>query len=56
MDRHVRRRADVPSQLLVCSDWNREVGHRPLARAFLDEAVVPYRKKDGTPVALADRC
>ncbi|RYD49541.1 MAG: aromatic ring-hydroxylating dioxygenase subunit alpha [Verrucomicrobiaceae bacterium] len=36
--------------------WSEEIGREPLARRFLDEPVVLYRKTDGTPVALADRC
>jgi len=36
--------------------WDREVVRRPLARTFLNEPVVLYRKEDGTPVALEDRC
>jgi vanillate O-demethylase monooxygenase subunit len=34
----------------------REVGGEPLGRILLDEPVVLYRKADGTPVALEDRC
>src|SRR5947208_10186817 len=36
--------------------WDREVSRRPLARTYLDEPVVLFRKEDGTPVALQDRC
>jgi phenylpropionate dioxygenase-like ring-hydroxylating dioxygenase large terminal subunit len=36
--------------------WDREVTRTPLARTFLDEPVVLFRKEDGTPVALEDRC
>jgi phenylpropionate dioxygenase-like ring-hydroxylating dioxygenase large terminal subunit len=36
--------------------WDREIGRTPLARTILDEPVVLYRKEDGTPVALEDRC
>ncbi len=36
--------------------WDREVARAPLARMFLGEPVVLYRKADGTPVALEDRC
>lgn len=35
---------------------DREVGRKPLARTLLGKAVVLYRKEDGTPVALEDRC
>jgi len=33
-----------------------EVTDKPLGRRLLDEPVVLYRKSDGTPVALEDRC
>ena len=33
-----------------------EVGEKPLARWLLEKPVVLYRLKDGTPVALDDRC
>jgi phenylpropionate dioxygenase-like ring-hydroxylating dioxygenase large terminal subunit len=36
--------------------WDREVTRTLLARTFLGEPVVLYRKEDGTPVALEDRC
>jgi phenylpropionate dioxygenase-like ring-hydroxylating dioxygenase large terminal subunit len=36
--------------------WDREVSRNPLARVLLGEPVVLYRKEDGTPVALEDRC
>lgn len=36
--------------------WDREVTRTPLARTFLNEPVVLYRCRDGTPVALEDRC
>ena len=36
--------------------WDREVSRSPLARTLLDQPVVFYRKEDGTPVALEDRC
>ena len=36
--------------------WDREVTRALLARTFLNEPVVLYRKEDGTPVALEDRC
>jgi phenylpropionate dioxygenase-like ring-hydroxylating dioxygenase large terminal subunit len=36
--------------------WDREISRTPLARTLLDEAIVLYRKEDGTPVALEDRC
>src|SRR5581483_10179825 len=33
-----------------------EVGRAPLARVLLGEPVVLYRREDGVPVALEDRC
>jgi phenylpropionate dioxygenase-like ring-hydroxylating dioxygenase large terminal subunit len=36
--------------------WDREVSRALLARMLLGEPVVLYRKADGTPVALEDRC
>jgi len=36
--------------------WDRELSGIPLGRIFLGEPVVLYRRKDGTPVALEDRC
>jgi phenylpropionate dioxygenase-like ring-hydroxylating dioxygenase large terminal subunit len=33
-----------------------EVARKPLARILLNEPVALYRKEDGTPVALEDRC
>lgn len=36
--------------------WDREVADEPLARTICNEPVVLYRKQDGTPAALEDRC
>ena len=36
--------------------WARDLGRKPLARIMLNEPVVLFRKQDGTPVALEDRC
>ena len=36
--------------------WDREVTRGLLARTFLGEPVVMFRKEDGEPVALEDRC
>ena len=33
-----------------------EVSRTPMRRMFLGEPVVLFRKEDGTPVALEDRC
>ncbi|NQU69742.1 MAG: aromatic ring-hydroxylating dioxygenase subunit alpha [Rhodospirillales bacterium] len=39
-----------------CAAFGHELQHEPLGRIFLNEAVVMYRKADGTPVAFEDRC
>src|SRR5947207_4222249 len=36
--------------------WDRELTRALLSRTLLNEPVVLYRKEDGTPVALEDRC
>ena len=36
--------------------WARDIGRTPLARILLGEYVVLYRKQDGTPVAMENRC
>ena len=36
--------------------WDHEVGRDMMARTICDEPVVLYRREDGAPVALADRC
>lgn len=36
--------------------WSEEVNRRPLHRTVLGEEIVLYRREDGTPVALTDRC
>jgi phenylpropionate dioxygenase-like ring-hydroxylating dioxygenase large terminal subunit len=36
--------------------WGEEITRAPMRRIFLDEPVVMYRRQDGTPVALSDRC
>lgn len=36
--------------------WDREVTRKPAGYIFLNEPVVLFRKEDGTPVALEDRC
>ena len=37
--------------------WDHEVGRQNLLRrTLLDDPVVFYRREDGTPVALEDRC
>lgn len=38
------------------SAWDDEVGRSLLGRKILEEAVVFYRREDGTPVAMTDRC
>ena len=36
--------------------WSKDLGRGPFARTLLGEPVVMYRKENGEPVALADRC
>ena len=36
--------------------WSKDLGRGPFARTLLNEPVVMYRKENGVPVALADRC
>jgi phenylpropionate dioxygenase-like ring-hydroxylating dioxygenase large terminal subunit len=36
--------------------WGEEITRAPLRRILLEEPVVMYRKTDGTPVAMSDRC
>jgi phenylpropionate dioxygenase-like ring-hydroxylating dioxygenase large terminal subunit len=36
--------------------WGEEITRLPMRRIFLEEPVVLYRKQDGTPVAMSDRC
>ena len=36
--------------------WSKDLGRGPESRTILNEPVVFFRKQDGTPVALADRC
>jgi vanillate O-demethylase monooxygenase subunit len=36
--------------------WSDEIGRTPFARTLLEQPVVFYRREDGTPVAMHDRC
>ncbi|HKQ27138.1 MAG TPA: aromatic ring-hydroxylating dioxygenase subunit alpha [Burkholderiales bacterium] len=36
--------------------WDHEIGRDMLRRIIMDEPVLLYRREDGTPVALEDRC
>jgi phenylpropionate dioxygenase-like ring-hydroxylating dioxygenase large terminal subunit len=36
--------------------WDHEIGRAPLARTILNEPLVLFRRTDGAPVVLADRC
>ena len=36
--------------------WAKDVGRELLGRTYLGESVCLYRKEDGTPVAIGDRC
>ncbi|MGH7087433.1 MAG: Rieske 2Fe-2S domain-containing protein, partial [Stellaceae bacterium] len=39
-----------------CAALSKEIGAAPLGRIFLGAPVVLYRKAEGTPVALENRC
>jgi vanillate O-demethylase monooxygenase subunit len=39
-----------------CAALSHEITQQPLARILLNEPVMMYRKSDGIPVALEDRC
>lgn len=53
-------RSNLPDEFVYeawyVAAWGEEVTRRPMRRVFLDEPVVLYRKQDGTPVAMSDRC
>ena len=36
--------------------WSKDIGRELVGRILLNEYVVLYRKEDGTPVALENRC
>lgn len=36
--------------------WSKDLAREPVARRYLNEPVVLYRKENGEPVALVDRC
>jgi phenylpropionate dioxygenase-like ring-hydroxylating dioxygenase large terminal subunit len=46
----------APRNQWYCAALSAEITRAPLARIFLDQPVVMYRKGDGTAVALEDRC
>ena len=43
-------------KLLVCGAWSKDADRELLGRVLLNEYIVFYRKEDGTPVALENRC
>jgi len=45
-----------PRNCWYIAAWRHELGRSLLGRTLLGEPVVMYRREDGTPVALADRC
>jgi vanillate O-demethylase monooxygenase subunit len=53
-------RANLPDEFIFeawyVAAWGEEVTRKPLRRIFLEEPVVLYRKQDGAPVAMSDRC
>jgi phenylpropionate dioxygenase-like ring-hydroxylating dioxygenase large terminal subunit len=46
----------APRNQWYCAAFGHELEQKPMARTFLNEPVVIYRKTDGTPVAFEDRC
>jgi vanillate O-demethylase monooxygenase subunit len=53
-------RSNLPEEFVFdawyVAAWGEEITRAPLRRIFLEEPVVMYRKADGTPVAMSDRC
>lgn len=47
---------EAPLNHWYCAAFGHELKERPLGRMFLGEPVVLYRKSDGAPVALENRC
>tara|TARA_R110000868_G_scaffold214852_1_gene464963 strand:+ start:11972 stop:13018 length:1047 start_codon:yes stop_codon:yes gene_type:complete len=39
-----------------CAGWSSDIGREPISKTFLEESIVMYRREDGTPVALSNRC
>lgn len=39
-----------------CAGWAGDLGRTPMAKTFLDQSVLMYRREDGTPVAVSNRC
>ena len=39
-----------------CAGWATDLGRTPVAKTFLEEPVLMYRREDGSPVAVSDRC
>jgi phenylpropionate dioxygenase-like ring-hydroxylating dioxygenase large terminal subunit len=46
----------APRNQWYCAAFGHELEQKPMARTFLNEPVVIYRKTDGTPVAFEERC
>ncbi len=47
---------NYPRNMWWCAAFRTEVAEKPMSRWLLEKPVVMYRKSDGTPVALDDRC
>lgn len=39
-----------------CAGWAGGLGRMPIAKTFLDQSILMYRREDGTPVAISNRC
>jgi len=39
-----------------CAGWTADLGRTPVTKTFLEEPVLMYRREDGTPVAVSNRC
>jgi vanillate O-demethylase monooxygenase subunit len=49
-------RADFPRNAWYVGAFSHELGRQPIARKLFGDPVVMFRREDGTPVALFDRC
>ncbi|HTJ24841.1 MAG TPA: aromatic ring-hydroxylating dioxygenase subunit alpha [Candidatus Limnocylindria bacterium] len=56
----INPRANLPDEFVYdawyVAAWGEEITRTPMRRVILDEPIAFYRRGDGTPAALADRC